>query len=400
MTPPNEVPMAEEHAERTPLNSNKRTRPYSKRNKSTAEKRKRISSQAITSITPVNLDSSSEEEEETFEMASGGKEDEAEFSVKKQTNNTIAVSDLERLLDKRFAVLATAEQINEMGQRISKNESEIAEIRTNIEQINQRMKTNLKPPTESPTHDRKMAPRMGPGRELSYHISRRSLRIWPIEGNTHEEMDKALKEFIKSALRIPDFESRSLRAERIRRTRTSPKSASYLEVCVTFTNQDDRDFVASKAVNLAELVENDGKPRAGVRMDVPGHLMPTNNDLKSYAYQTRQSHGKGTKTHIKYDDQKMDLYLEVKLPGSDNWLRIMPEQARELITSNTSREVQELQSNLRRRARDGSTTGSSISSSLSTSSLLSGGNSQPLINQHGWQPPRRDNYARMEFGGQ
>ena len=42
-----------------------------------------------------------------------------------------------------------------------------------------------------------------------------------------------------------------------------------------------------------------GNQGAGVRMDVPGHLMPTNNDLKSYAYQTRQSHGKGTKTHIK-----------------------------------------------------------------------------------------------------
>ena len=61
----------------------------------------------------------------------------ADFEVKKPS--TIAVTDLERILDKRFSVLATAEQVNKMGDCIARNEGEIADIKGEIRQIN--MKT-------------------------------------------------------------------------------------------------------------------------------------------------------------------------------------------------------------------------------------------------------------------
>ena len=61
----------------------------------------------------------------------------AEFAVKRPP--TIAVDDLERLLDRRFAVLATAEQINKMSDRISRNEEEIGDIKTEIRQINRKL---------------------------------------------------------------------------------------------------------------------------------------------------------------------------------------------------------------------------------------------------------------------
>ena len=43
-------------------NPNKRARPFSKRTGPSSDKRKRINSKPITAITPVNLDSSSEDE--------------------------------------------------------------------------------------------------------------------------------------------------------------------------------------------------------------------------------------------------------------------------------------------------------------------------------------------------
>ena len=100
-------------------------------------------------------------------------------------------------------------------------------------------------------------------------------------------MRKAFHEFATSALRIPGAEYSGIVIERIKRTRTSPKNAAYLEVCVTFSSQDNRDYVVSKAVNLAPLVDKEGLPQAGVRMDAPSFLMSTYNDLRSYAYQTR-----------------------------------------------------------------------------------------------------------------
>ena len=112
------LPMADTPAEKTPISSIKRSRPFSKKTKTTAEKTKRINSRAITLITPVDLDTTSSSEEERYEMASGGRDDGTDLGGMKN-GGTIAVSDLERLLDKRFSVLATSEQIKEMGNRMT-----------------------------------------------------------------------------------------------------------------------------------------------------------------------------------------------------------------------------------------------------------------------------------------
>ena len=80
-----------------------------------ADKKTRLTTSSIASITPVNLDTSSESEQDTPRMAAKEQEDPqglTEFPVKKP--NTIAMNDLEKILDKRFAVLATAEQINKI----------------------------------------------------------------------------------------------------------------------------------------------------------------------------------------------------------------------------------------------------------------------------------------------
>ena len=99
--------MASPAKENTP--SNKRTRQTTKQSAKT-DKKKRLNSTSIASITPIDLDSKSDSEEgmATKEDNAMNKEDDNKFKVKKPPA-TIAVSDLERLLDKRFSVLATAD---------------------------------------------------------------------------------------------------------------------------------------------------------------------------------------------------------------------------------------------------------------------------------------------------
>ena len=358
-----------------------------------SEKKKRLSSTSIATITPVDLDSDSEEDEMADKQAK--ETDENEFKVKKTSMSTIAVDDLERLLDRRFAVLATAEQIDKMGERIQKNERDISDIRVELKQMNDKILCNNPPPHGAARQQ------MGPGRELSYFMSRRSLRIWPLKGDTDREIRSSFREFASEALKITSRDVESMSVERVRRTRTSPSANAYMEACITFKEPDDRDFVASRAVNLAALVKADGQPMAGVRLDIPGFLMPTFRDLNSYAFHARKTHGKRTKTHIKFDDSNASLILELRLPSSDNWLRVLPAKARELITEHTANELRQLQADMRERRNrlDGP--------SMSTSSWASSANSIPLgqrstsscSSSSSWQPPARETQPPMDFGG-
>ena len=165
---------------------------------------------------------------------------------------------------------------------------------------------------------------MGPGRELSYNTSRRSLRIWPLEGESEDELRGSFKSFAREALKVSAHDIQGMEVDRIRRTCTSPSANAYMEACVTFREMDDRDFVASRSTNLGSLIKSDGQLMAGIRLDVPGFLLPTFRDLNSYAYNVRRTHGKKTRTHIKFDDSCVSLLLEVRLPSSENWLRISP----------------------------------------------------------------------------
>lgn len=218
-----------------------------------------------------------------------------EFSIKKP--GTIAVADLEKLLDRRFAVLATAEQKNKMGERISRNENEISEIKGELRQINSKM-CSQPPLIRNGNQDHGLerpeagVSRIGPDREISYNISRRSLRIWPITGETNDQMLESFESFSRDALRVPSVEMSSIQIDRIRRTRSSPNSNTYMEVSVTFRDIDDRDYIASRAVNLGNLVQMDGKPQAGIRMDVPAFLLSTFKDLNGYAFHIRRIHGR------------------------------------------------------------------------------------------------------------
>ena len=122
-----------------------------------------------------------------------------------------------------------------------------------------------------------------------------------------------------------------MKFDEVIRVRSSPQSSVYLEALVTFHDNQDRDFIFSKARNLSEYRGEDGAPTAGIRLDIPPYLLPTFKLLNEHGFDIRNASGPDTKRYIKFDDHNLSLYLEVRLPGKTNWIKIRPEQARGFV---------------------------------------------------------------------
>lgn len=82
-------------------------------------------------------------------------------------------------------------------------------------------------------------------------------------------------------------------------------------------------------MNLAGLIDENLKPTAGVRQEVPDHLRVDFNELLSYGRSLYKTHGQGFKRHVKFDDRNNCLYMDIKLPGGDEWLLVDQKMAAE-----------------------------------------------------------------------
>ena len=79
-------------------------------------------------------------------------------------------------------------------------------------------------------------------------------------------------------------------------------------------------MVKGKGVNLAKHGQ-----RAGIRIQVPGHLMSNFRALESMAYHLKQKDG-GVRRVVKFDEDAQDLFMDIKIAG--DWKRIYPDQVR------------------------------------------------------------------------
>ena len=97
--------------------------------------------------------------------------------------------------------------------------------------------------------------------------------------------------------------------------------------------------------NMVDKARNNA-PTAGIRIVVPEYLRATEKQLSDYGRRLRGKHGKGTKTHIKYDDGDRSIYLNVKLRGDDTWSRVYPEFARDWLQKLRHKDAEELNKHL------------------------------------------------------
>ena len=111
---------------------------------------------------------------------------------------------------------------------------------------------------------------------------------------------------------------------RLGQTRFAPN-----EILVIFKDPATRDSVIGSSGQLAGMVDQskNNSPTAGIRAVVPSHLRGTEKQLLDYGRRLRGKHGKGTKTHVKFDDGDRSIYLNVKLKDENSWSRVYPEFA-------------------------------------------------------------------------
>ena len=155
-------------------------------------------------------------------------------------------------------------------------------------------------------------------KEEKYWRARRSLRLWPVPG---PDLQTSLSAFMLNDLGLdaelaaeaPSFDIRSVR---------STKNKVAHEVVVVFPDVDTRDTVRRSASNLA------GHRDKGVRLEIPEFLRPSLRALESLSYMLKQSNP-SLKRNVKFDDEVLDLVMDVRINEAAPWRKIRPAQALE-----------------------------------------------------------------------
>ena len=162
-----------------------------------------------------------------------------------------------------------------------------------------------------------------------YWWSRRAVRIWPVQGSTDKELWRSTGDFFLKVLEIPESHLPEDSVENIRRiypARTRGKHTTRVkdEVRVLFKDVQTRDMVHSYAPNLAAK-----RDTAGMRLEVPGHLLGHFKSLERYGRHLKALHGPDLRWHIKYDDVELSMFLNVKLAEGESWNRVDSDHAKE-----------------------------------------------------------------------
>ena len=178
----------------------------------------------------------------------------------------------------------------------------------------------------------------------SYLWARRSVRFWPIDLTNEKTMWNGAGEFIHSALGVLPSEICQDDIEAIVPATAPRVPAGNLnnEAIVTFFCPRKRDIVMAKVGGLAKFTDNQGKPTAGVRLEIPPLLQDTFRLLSRFGAHLRARHGEGTRRHIRFDDVECSLVSNIKLPGDEKWSRVTPDMAKkdlEEMTRTESRDV-------------------------------------------------------------
>ena len=172
--------------------------------------------------------------------------------------------------------------------------------------------------------------------DVDFSRARRSFRIWPMPHTASDIRTDALS-FITEKLRVPrsylsldDIEE----VRRVAQRRRKPKNGGYTdpvhdEVMVRLRSSALRDYVSGHVANLSSFVDDNGRPTAGLRMEIPDHLRTQFQDLQSYGRALYKQHGTGFKRHVRFDDREKTLYMDIRLPGSDDWLFVDHKMAAE-----------------------------------------------------------------------
>ena len=230
------------------------------------------------------------------------------------------------------------DSISKNSERGIKNSEDIAELKNTV----QRIENNIsgRPSGYAAAAAAFPRPPSGNGRNESsggskeresFLLSRKSLRVWPIEGNNEDEIRCATTAFFTQAL---GANARDLGIAKITRVKSAPRGVAYMEVLVEFTDAYARDDIFARGPSLASYHDDANKPTAGIRLDIPSHLMGAFKTLESLGYKLKKKHGVSFRKHIKYDEFEENLFIQVgvKFENEDvDWTNYNPAEAKEAL---------------------------------------------------------------------
>ena len=161
-----------------------------------------------------------------------------------------------------------------------------------------------------------------------YWDARRCLRLFPVDGADNTQIMQNLDVFLQQKLKIPPGMLQEKDIKFVRRIKSTKRTKIAQEILVSFVSVETRDMVHSHAKNLAEWVDKDNKPLAGVRLEIPERLIGDFKALEQYGHAMKGKHKAGFKRHIKLDDAILGLYLDCFIPKLREWIRIDMDVAR------------------------------------------------------------------------
>ena len=287
-------------------------------------------------------------------------------------NSPLNQADLIRILDSRLENLAKASDVDKVMQRVDQNAANVTKLSYDVRDLERKINDHrlqeehhirsviekvLEEKKPSPPSDfsleecssagsldlnrprQKTAPsflagarniEQETGRISQFELSRRSLRVWPIQGRDSSEIAAGVSAFLVGALMFTEEEVESMQLTNGKRVRPTRGGHAYDEVRISFATKEDRDDVMGKSRLLSSYVDDQRRPTAGIRIDVPPFLEPSFKLLYNLGNDLRRTHGPATRKYIKYDEEDFSLYLEIRLEGDRRWIKIDNQTAKEM----------------------------------------------------------------------
>ena len=219
---------------------------------------------------------------------------------------------------KEDIVQSTRETVGKLESRLDNTEKGLAALEKKVEDTDKRVSEQISAEVAKIGGQSVLSQGVAGRREEAYHRCRRSLKVWPIEG---DDLADSVRNFMKTRLKMSDDRIRSLGSIAVS-SLPSKASRDKKEVVVTFDSADERDFVKSNGPHLA------GQREAGMSLHVPGHLMDNLAALNGLAYSIKQKFG-NTRRAVKFDDGAQDVYLDICIAG--NWKKVTPQEAKQAL---------------------------------------------------------------------
>ena len=126
-----------------------------------------------------------------------------------------------------------------------------------------------------------------------YFLARRSVRLWPVDGTSEDELWQGVGDFLHGTMAIREDDVGQEDIETIDRANDGRDPSVRKEVIARLYQRQKRDLVVASSPALAGKVDKDGRPTAGVRLEIPPELGDTFRLLSRFGTRLRARHGIG-----------------------------------------------------------------------------------------------------------